>query len=130
MSFIKILSLLFFTFTFFLLIKKKYYNNAYLYFGILTYIFVILYNYIPYINFNYKSIALFIYFSILLILFGMLCGSMTYLIKKNNKMSQIISIISSLCLMIILFNNKGVLSYIYVPVLMYIIQFKFNENFN
>lgn len=130
MSLLNIISIVFLFFTFYLLLKKKSYGKAFLYFGGLTYIFVIIYTFIPYIDVNYKSVALFIYFSLLLILFGLLCGSIAFLFKKDNKFSQIISIVSSALLMFLLFNKHGLLSYIYVPVLMYIVQFKFNENFN
>lgn len=128
MSFLNILSLSFLIFTFYLLIKKKSYGKSFLYFGSLTYIFVLLYIFIPYVNVNYKSIALFIYFSLLLILFGLLCGSLTFIIKKDDNISQIVSIVSSAIFMLLLFNKQGLLSYVYIPLLMYILQYKFNEN--
>lgn len=128
MSFLNILSISFLIFTFYLLIKKKSYGKSFLYFGSLTYIFVLLYIFIPYVDSNYKSLTLFIYFSLLLILFGLLCGSIVFLIKNDYAFSQITSIVSSILLMLLLFNKLSLLSYIYIPVLMYIIQFKFNES--
>jgi hypothetical protein len=128
MSIINILSIVFFIFTFYLLIKKRIYGKAVLYFGGLTYIFVILYTFLPYINPSFKSIGLFVYFSLLLILFGLFCGSIAFIIKKDTNLSQIVAIIASSLLMLILFNITGLLSYIYVPVLMYVIQLKFNES--
>lgn len=130
MSFINILSLLFLIFTFYLLVKKRTYGKSFLYFGGLTYLFVMIYTLLPNISIGYKSIALFICFSLLLIIFGLMCGSITFLIKKEDKVSQIVSIISSSLLMFSLFNKQGLISYVYVPVLMYIVQLKFNENFN
>ncbi len=125
MSFINILSLLFLIFTFYLLVKKRTYGKSFLYFGGLTYLFVMIYTLLPNISIGYKSIALFICFSLLLIIFGLMCGSITFLIKKEDKVSQIVSIISSSLLMFSLFNKQGLISYKFLNILIYIFSMMF-----
>ena len=72
-------------------------------------------------------IAIFIIFSLMILLFGIAFGTLLTVINKSNKVSIITSIMSSALLIVLLFNAKGYISYMYIPVLLYMIQGKINE---
>ena len=60
----------------------------------------------------------------MILLFGLMFGICLKLFNKSNKSSIIASILSSTLLIFILFNIKGYLSYMYIPVLLYMVQNK------
>ena len=55
-------------------------------------------------------------------LFGITFGMLMTMFNKSNKVSKIFAVISSTLLIILLFNTKGYLTYMYVPVLMWVVQ--------
>ncbi|TAN68063.1 hypothetical protein WS9_006630 [Paraclostridium sordellii 8483] len=122
MSLASFLSSLYLVFTIILLFKKKDIGNIYILFGAITFIFVIIYGYIPSIPEQIQPFGIFIVFSIMILLFGLMFGIGLKLFNRSDKSSVIASILSSSLLIAILFNIKGYLSYMYIPVLLYMIQ--------
>ena len=122
MSLISFLSSLYLVFTIILLFKKKDMGNIYILFGVTTFVFVIGYGYIPSMPQQIQSFGIFIVFSIMILLFGLMFGIGLKLFNRSDKSSVIASILSSSLLITILFNIKGYLSYMYIPVLLYMIQ--------
>lgn len=122
MSLVSFLSSLYLVFTIILLFKKKDMGNIYILFGATTFVFVIGYGYIPAMPQQIQSFGVFIVFSIMILLFGLMFGIGLKLFNKSDKSSVIAAILSSSLLIAILFNIKGYLSYMYIPVLLYMIQ--------
>lgn len=122
MSLVSFLSSLYLVFTIILLFKKKDMGNIYILFGATTFVFVIGYGYIPSMPQQIQSFGIFIVFSIMILLFGLMFGIGLKLFNRSDKLSVIASILSSSLLIAILFNVKGYLSYMYIPVLLYMIQ--------
>ena len=126
MSLISLLSSLYLVFTIILLFKKNDMGNLYILFGAITFIFVIGYGYIPSMSEQIQSFGIFIVFSIMILLFGLMFGIGLKLFNRSDKTSVIASILSSSLLIVVLFNIKGYLSYMYIPVLLYMIQNNIN----
>ena len=122
MSLVSFLSSLYLVFTIILLFKKKDMGNIYILFGVTTFVFVIGYGYIPSMPQQIQSFGIFIVFSIMILLFGLMFGIGLKLFNRSDKLSVIASILSSSLLIAMLFNVKGHLSYMYIPVLLYMIQ--------
>ena len=122
MSLVSFLSSLYLVFTIILLFKKKDKGNIYILFGVTTFVFVIGYGYIPSMPQQIQSFGIFIVFSIMILLFGLMFGIGLKLFNRSDKLSVIASILSSSLLIAMLFNVKGYLSYMYIPVLLYMIQ--------
>ena len=122
MSLVSFLSSLYLIFTIILLFKKKDMGNIYILFGATTFVFVIGYGYIPSMPQQIQSFGIFIVFSIMILLFGLMFGIGLKLFNRSDKLSVIASILSSSLLIAMLFNVKGYLSYMYIPVLLYMIQ--------
>ena len=122
MSLVSFLRSLYLVFTIILLFKKKDMGNIYILFGVTTFVFVIGYGYIPSMPQQIQSFGIFIVFSIMILLFGLMFGIGLKLFNKSDKLSVIASILSSSLLIAMLFNVKGYLSYMYIPVLLYMIQ--------
>ena len=122
MSLVSVLSSLYLVFTIILLFKKKDMGNIYILFGVTTFVFVIGYGYIPSMPQQIQSFGIFIVFSIMILLFGLMFGIGLKLYNRSDKLSVIASILSSSLLIAMLFNVKGYLSYMYIPVLLYMIQ--------
>ena len=122
MSLVSFLSSLYLVFTIILLFKKKDMGNIYILFGVTTFVFVIGYGYIPSMPQQIQSFGIFIVFSIMILLFGLMFGIGLKLFNRSAKLSVIASILSSSLLIAMLFNVKGYLSYMYIPVLLYMIQ--------
>ena len=122
MSLVSFLSSLYLVFTIILLCKKKDMGNIYILFGVTTFVFVIGYGYIPSMPQQIQSFGIFIVFSIMILLFGLMFGIGLKLFNRSDKLSVIASILSSSLLIAMLFNVKGYLSYMYIPVLLYMIQ--------
>lgn len=122
MSLVSFLSSLYLVFTIILLFKKKDMGNIYILFGVTTFVFVIGYGYIPSMPQQIQSFGIFIVFSIMILLFGLMFGIGLKLFNRSDKLSVIASILSSSMLIAMLFNVKGYLSYMYIPVLLYMIQ--------
>ena len=122
MSLVSFLSSLYLVFTIIRLFKKKDMGNIYILFGVTTFVFVIGYGYIPSMPQQIQSFGIFIVFSIMILLFGLMFGIGLKLFNRSDKLSVIASILSSSLLIAMLFNVKGYLSYMYIPVLLYMIQ--------
>ena len=124
MGLVSFLSSLYLVFTIILLFRKNDMGNIYILFGGITFLFVIGYGYIPYMPEKIQAFGIFIVFSMMILLFGLMFGICLKLFNKSNKSSIIASILSSTLLIFILFNIKGYLSYMYIPVLLYMLQNK------
>lgn len=121
------LSCLYLGFTVLLLFKKKSMGNIYILFGSLTFLFVIGYSSIPIIPRFIQDFSIFMIFSLMLSLFGIISGTFLKSINKSNKVCRLCSIIMPALLIIIIFNFRGYITYMYIPVLMYMIQDKLNN---
>ncbi|WP_154663121.1 hypothetical protein [Bacillus massiliigorillae] len=88
-------------------------------FGALTFAFVLLFGSSPNMNDSLQSVNTFLIISIMLLLFGMMNGIITlYFIRLPKRISFIASIVGTVMLMIFFFNLKGIIVYMYVPVLL------------
>lgn len=130
MSLVSFLSCIYFIFTVVLIFKRNIMGKLYITFGLLTYVFVTLYLSIPKIPSNLQQLSIFIVFSLMIIIFGLMFGISMKMLKKSDKVSTIVSIVSSFLLIIVLFNIKGYLTYMYIPVLLYMLQNKVNNKLN
>ena len=129
MSLVSLLSLLYLIFTFVLIIKKKTMGKTYIAFGTMTYTFVILYSSIPNMPIKFQELSIFIAFSLMIILFGIMSGTILTILNKSEKASIRTASIFSFLLIITMFNIKGYLTYMYIPILVYMLQSKVNLNF-
>lgn len=129
MSLVSLLSLLYLIFTFVLIIKKKTMGKTYIEFGAMTYTFVILYSSIPNMPIKFQELSIFIAFSLMIILFGIMSGTILTILNKSEKASIRTASIFSFLLIITMFNIKGYLTYMYIPILVYMLQSKVNLNF-
>ncbi|WP_040329865.1 hypothetical protein [Clostridium ihumii] len=127
MSLMGLMGSIFFTFMAVLLFGRKRVGNSYIRYGILTFIFILSYGLTPSVPEKMQSLTIFVGFSTMLILIGLTFGLFVKLINKSDKSATVLSITASLVLMILMFNARGYLNYMYIPVLMYLIQGKFNE---
>ncbi|MCU9807916.1 hypothetical protein LEQ06_06895 [Paraclostridium sp. AKS46] len=128
MSLVKFLSCLYFIFTVLLLIKRNTMGKIYVIFGMLTYVFVILYSSIPNIPLKFQQFTIFIAFSLMIIIFGLMFGFAMKMFNKSNNVAAIMAILSSFLMIIIVFNVNGYLTYMYIPVLLYMLKNKLNTN--
>lgn len=122
MGLVKVLSVLYFLFTIGLLASRKKFKKSYIVFGVLTYIFIIGYAMIPNVSNIYQTSLIFVVFSVMIINFGLMNGYIVLMFGKSKKASIITSIATSIIFMIFLFNLKGILTYIYIPIALYAIQ--------
>lgn len=115
-------SILFFVFTTLLFFLNRRLGKTYVYFGIPTLLFVFTYGYLPVINSKMSNIPMFVVFSLMIILFSIILGLITYLLFKKNKISIIVSVIMSIIIIFTLFNFRGILSYLFIPILLVKLQ--------
>lgn len=127
MGLVSFLSYLYLGFTVLLMFKRNSMGKLYMIFGLLTFIFVIGYSSIPSIPKGIQSFGIFIIFSLMILLFGLMCGTTIKIFKKSHRASQITSVVASIILILILFNVVGWMSYMYIPVLLYMLQDKLNS---
>ncbi len=127
MNIVSFLASFYLIITVMLMLKKKEAGNLYMIYGLMTFIFVMGYASIPSIAVQFQNIAIFIVFSLMILLFGLSFGTMLTLFNKSNKASIIASIIASSLLIVLLFNIRGYISYMYIPVLLYMIQGKVSD---
>lgn len=130
MGIVQFLSCLYFVVTIVLIFKRETTGNTYMGYGLLTFLFVIGYSSIPTIPLHMANISIFVVFSLLITLFGLTFGIIMTLFNKSNKISRIISVVSSTLLIVLLFNTKGFLTYMYIPVLLYMLQDYTNRMMN
>ena len=122
MSLFNFISISAFVFTVILFFLSKKIGKTYIYFGIPTLILVFMYGYLPVINPLLNGMPVFLVFSLMIIIFSVLLGLVTYLIFKRNNLSIIISVAVSILMILLLFNSKGMRSYIFIPVLLVKVQ--------
>lgn len=127
MGLVSFLSYLYLGFTVLLMFKRNSMGKLYMIFGLLTFIFVIGYSSIPSLPKGIQSFWIFIIFSLMILLFGLMCGTTIKIFKKGHRASQITSVVASIILILILFNVVGWMSYMYIPVLLYMLQDKLNS---
>ena len=122
MSIVSFLSCLYFLITIILMFKRNTLGNTYIGYGILTLLFVTGYSSIPDIPVQAQSLSIFIIFSLMIILFGLTFGILMTLFNKSNKVSKIFAVLSSIVLILLLFNIRGYVTYMYIPVLLWVLQ--------
>lgn len=127
MGLVSFLSCLYFFITIILMFKRGTLGNTYIAYGMLTFLFVTGYSSIPNIPIQIQGLLIFLIFSLMIILFGLTFGILMTIFNKSNKISKIASVLSSILLIIILFNTKGYITYMYIPVLMCILQEYINK---
>lgn len=116
---ISFFSVVFFIFTAILLFSRKRTGNLYMVFGVLTFAFILLFGSSPSISDSYQSVNTFLIISIMLLLFGMMNGIITlFFFNLPRRICFICSILSTVLLMAFFFNLKGIIVYMYVPVLL------------
>lgn len=119
MGIISFLGLFYLLFMIILYIKKNEVGNRYLFLGIMTFIFLILYISVPLFPWKLQRFIIFIDFSIMIMLFGITCGGLLEVFGVKKSISRLIAVISSICIIMILFNLMGIVSYLYIPILIY-----------
>lgn len=122
MGIVSFLSCLYFIITIVLIFKRNTTGNTYILYGVPTFLFVTGYSSIPKAPSQVQSLLIFIVFSLMIILFGLTFGITMTLFNKSNKISKIAAVISSILLIVLIFNPRGYLTYMYVPVLLYVLQ--------
>lgn len=122
MSLFNFISISAFIFTIILFFMNKKIGKTYIYFGVPTLILVLMYGYLPVINPIMNGIPIFLLFSLMIMLFSVLLGLTTYLVIKKEKLSIVVSVVVSILMILLLFNYKGMISYMYIPVLLVKVQ--------
>lgn len=122
MGLFNFVSILGFLFTTILFLFNKKIGKTYIYIGCLTLFLVLLYGYFPAIDQSINKIPLFLIFSLIIILMSNMMGLIAYFITKKNKISVVISVVISILMILVLFNKKGMISYLFIPVLMVKLQ--------
>lgn len=112
-----------------LLFKRKTAGNLFMVYGGLTFIFVIVYGIYPKIPTSLQGLIIFIIFSLMILLFGLTFGISLRLFKRSNKVSRIGAVFGGCALIMILFKVGAYLNYLYIPVLLYMIQDKVNKKY-
>ena len=130
MGIVQFLSCLYFIMTIVLMFKRNTIGNAYIGYGTLTFLFVTGYSSIPKIVPQAQGVSISIVFSLMIMLFGLTFGILVTIFKKSNKASRVTAVISSSLLIALLFNVKGYLQYMYIPVLLYVLQDYTNKMMN
>lgn len=129
MSLVKFLTWVFYMFTVVLLFKKNTMGNLFMIFGGLTFVFVLGYSSILAIPASLQKLVIFLMFSLMIVLFGLTIGILMKMFKRSNKTSRITAAIASILLIVLLFNIRVCVSYMYIPVLLYMLQEKLNNKF-
>lgn len=119
MSLLKILTILFFIVTVLLFVKSKKLGNAYIPYGLLTFIFVVLYGYFPSISEGIIGLYTFIFFSTFVLLCGLTSGVIAKVCFKCTKYVNILSVVVSLLALLMIVKGDTLISYMYVPVLLF-----------
>lgn len=122
MGLFNFVSILGFLFTTILFLFNKKIGKTYIYIGCLTLFLVLLYGYFPAIDQSINKIPLFLIFSLIIILMSNMMGLIAYFITKKNKISVVISVVISILMILVLFNKNGMISYLFIPVLMVKLQ--------
>lgn len=130
MGIFKFVSIIAFIATAILFVASKKIGKIYLLIGFKTLMMIFLYGYLPFINSGIKNIAVFLIFSLMILVISEIIGIGIYIFTKNNKFSIIISLITSIMMILVLFNIKGIISYIYIPVLIFKLQEYINNSIN
>ena len=119
MGIVSLLCTLYFGFSVFLLFVRGKSNNVYLTFGALTFILILLYGSLSGLQSGWQSLNTFLIFSLLLLLFGMMNGMIAIFLKLPIRLSVTFAITLTVLLMLFLFNSKGFVIYLYIPVLLF-----------
>jgi len=129
LSLVKFLTWVFYMFTVVLLFKKRTMGNLFMIFGGLTFVFVLGYSSILALPASLQKLVIFLMFSLMIVLFGLTIGILMKMFKRSNKTSRIAAAIASILLIVLLFNIRVCVSYMYIPVLLYMLQEKLNNKF-
>lgn len=127
MGLITFLSAIFLFLIIILFFCKEKMKNSYIILGIPTFILVVLFGSMYSIPSNFLSISISMLFNLLLLTFGISCGLITLLFNGSVKLSIILAFISSTALILLLFNFRGYISYMFIPVLLIAMQRKIAE---
>ncbi len=89
-------------------------------FGVLTFALILLFGSTPNIPSSLLVATNYLVLSLLILLLGMLIGiGCLFFMKLTRKTSIICSIIGTVLFMVLLFNLKGLIIYMYIPVLLF-----------
>lgn len=122
MGLIRFFSIVFFIFTMILMVSQKRTGKLFVYFGCMTFVLVLSFGYAPQMHDSWQKIDIFVIFSCLLLLIYLMNGIIClYFLHLPHTVSQFLSITFLFALMVILFNVQGFLTYMYIPVLSFLI---------
>lgn len=127
MGLFNFVSILFFIFTTLLFFLNRRVGKTYIYFGFPTLLFIFIYGYLPLINSKMNGIPIFVLFSLMIILSSIMLGLIIYFLFKKNKFSIMVSIVTSFVIILALFNARGIVSYLFIPILLVKLQEFFNS---
>ena len=128
MGMFNFISIIAFITTAILFIMSKKIGKIYLLIGFETLAMIFLYGYLPVIDNGIKSIAIFLIFSLMILVTSEIVGIGLYMFTRNNKLSVLLSVLTSVIMILVLFNIKGIISYIYIPVLIFKLQEYINNS--
>lgn len=88
-------------------------------FGVLTFVLILLFGSTPNIPSSLHVVTNYLVLSLMILLFGMLIGIVSlYFIKLSPKVSVASSIIITVLFMVMIFNLRGLIIYMYIPILL------------
>lgn len=116
---VSFLCIVYFIFTVILLFSRRRTGNLYVIFGVLTFVLILLFGSTPNIDSSLHVVTNYLVLSLMILLFGMLIGiGSLFFIKLSPKVSIACSIIITALFMMMIFNLRGLIIYMYIPVLL------------
>lgn len=89
-------------------------------FGVLTFALILLFGSTPSVPSSLLVVTNYLVLSLMILLLGMLIGiGSLFFIKLSKSTSIILAIVGTVLFMITFFNLKGIIIYMYIPVLLY-----------
>lgn len=89
-------------------------------FGVLTFALILLFGSMPSVPSSLLAVINYLVLSLMILLLGMMIGIGTrFFIKLSRSTSIVCSIVFTVLFMILFFNIKGLIIYLYIPILLY-----------
>lgn len=97
-------------------------------FGVLTFALILLFGSTPSIPSSLLVVTNYLVLSLMILLFGMMIGiGSKFYLKFSLSVSIACSIISTVLLMVMLFNLRGLIIYMYIPILLFAVLNKMEK---
>jgi hypothetical protein len=117
---VSFLCVVYFVFTVILLFSRRRTGKLFIIFGVLTFALIILFGSMPSIPSSLHVVTNYLVLSLMILLLGMMIGiGSLFYIKLSRSTSIICSILGTVLFMVLFFNVKGLIIYMYIPVLLY-----------